>query len=121
MLPSIQRAFFVNGPRRKVIAARCASTERTIRRWMTGDVRCPTHKRQSFDRAMSAHDAPASVDWSAYDTECDALKSPETPEKRPLEVHSDFSAPRTPKQPNDAPAPPTSEPEDDLFAMLYGV
>jgi len=77
MIPSIEAAFLVNGPKQKDIAQECGKNPKTIYFWMSGRVRIPDQKRQSFDRALGQG---AGVDWNQYDAEMRAIKREEPPE-----------------------------------------
>jgi DNA-binding transcriptional regulator YdaS (Cro superfamily) len=101
MLPSFANALSVHGIAQKVIAAACGVNETTFYRWKTGRTPAPRLKRQSIDRALGDG---ASVDWAAYDRECEAMQA----EKSAAQPRKPEPAPRTALRPET----PASEPEN---------
>jgi hypothetical protein len=109
MLPSIKDAFNRNGPRRKAVAAGCCVSRTQLYSWFTGRAKIPVHKRQSIDREFGA-----SVDWSQYEAEFDAIERLEAANHVPQEDQ----APNTTKTSKEAPQEPHSAPRS-WFAETF--
>jgi hypothetical protein len=109
MLPSIEAAFNVNGPRRKAVASSCEVSRTQMYSWLTGRAKIPNHKRQSLDRAFG-HD----VDWVQYDLEMAAISRSE----RHCELVSPIPAPTPHEEPLAPPVAPKSSPKG-WFASTF--
>jgi len=99
MLPAIEAAFNVNGPKLKECHRVCDVGKTQFYNWVKGHSPIPKKKRQSVERAFGSK-----VDWDQYQREfeaCERANSPVRPRlaaTSPQHCQNDPEATREPKK-----------------------